>query len=250
MKKLYLFANHKMNMDMEKLAPYLKALPKICKTHNVVGLAVSNIYLPLACEKLKKQGILYGAQNIYEKEAGAYTGETSVLSIKDFGAKICLVGHSERRQYFNETNEQINEKIKLLLKHAIKPVLCFGETKQERDDSLTKKVIKTQLTEALNDITKDEVKKIVFAYEPVWAIGTGESATAKQAEDTARFIKEYLCKTYELIESDIVLLYGGSLNSSNAEEILSKTHIDGGLIGGAGLKLEEFEKLIKLKIEE
>jgi len=250
MKKLYLFANHKMNMDAEKLLPYLKALPKACKTNNVVGLAVSNIYLPMASEKLRKQGVLYGAQNIYEKETGAYTGETSVLSIKDFGAKICLVGHSERRQYFNETNEQVNEKIKLLLKHAIRPVLCFGETKQERDDSLTKKVIKTQLSQALMDITKDEIKKIIFAYEPVWAIGTGESATAKQAEDTARFIKEYLCKTYDMIEGEIILLYGGSLNASNAQEILSKTHIDGGLIGGAGLKIEEFEKIINLKIDE
>ena len=251
MKKLYLFGNHKMNLTRSELEDYFKDLKKVAdKTSNVVGVAVSSPYLYLAEKYLKKSNVRYGAQNCHYKQKGAYTGENSVSMIKEFGSKICLVGHSERRQKYNETNEKVNLKIKTLLKENMTPILCFGETLDERDNGLTKKVIKTQLEEALIDISRDEVKKVIFAYEPVWAIGTGETATSKQVEDTARFIKQHLVKMFEVTEGELVLLYGGSLKPENAVEILSKTHIDGGLIGGACLNMDSFGKLINLKIED
>jgi triosephosphate isomerase len=251
MKKLYIIGNHKMNLTRAELEPFLKGLSKESKkTDNVVGVAVSSPYLYLAEKYLKKTSILYGSQNCHFEKKGAYTGEVSVDMLRDFGGRISIVGHSERRAYDNETNEKINLKIKALLRSNVKPIFCFGETKDERDNDLTKKVIKTQLESCLIDLTRDEVKKLIFAYEPVWAIGTGESATSKQAEDVCRYVKQYICKMFELTEGEIVLLYGGSLNPTNAVELLSKTHIDGGLIGGASLKLDAFEKLINLKIEE
>lgn len=251
MKKLYLIGNHKMNMTKSELEPYLKELAKLSKkTNNVVGVAVSTPYLYLADKYLRKTSVWYGAQNCHFEKKGAFTGENSVAMLKDFGCNICLVGHSERRQYDNETNEKVSLKIKALLRGGLKPILCFGETKDERDKDLTKKVIKTQLEEALADLSKEEIKKLIFAYEPVWAIGTGESATSKQAEDVARFVKQYISKLSDLTEGEIVLLYGGSLKPENAVEILSKTHIDGGLIGGACLKIETFQRLFSLDIEE
>lgn len=251
MKKLYLFGNHKMNLISSDLEPYLKKLSKIAKkTDNVVGVAVSSPYLGLAEKHLKNSGVYYGAQTCHYADKGAFTGENSVGMLKDFGCNMCIVGHSERRQYDNETNEKINLKIKALLKQNIRPVFCFGETKEERDKDLTKKVIKSQLEEGLKDLTKAEIKKIIFAYEPVWAIGTGESATSLQAEEVAKYSKQYVCKMFDLTVGEIVLLYGGSLKPENAVELLSKRHIDGGLIGGACLNVDTFEKLINLNIED
>ena len=251
MKKLYLFGNHKMNFNKAEYEKYLKQLSKNCKnSKNEVAIAVSAPYLYLAEKFLKKTDILFGAQNCHFADKGAYTGENSVKMLKDFGCRICIVGHSERRQYDNETNEKVNLKIKQLLKNLVSPVLCFGETLDERNNGLMKRVIKTQLEEGLKDLTSDEVKRIYFAYEPVWAIGTGQSATSKQAEEVAKFVKEYIAKMFNITEGEIVLLYGGSLKPENAEEILSKTHIDGGLIGGACLDVENFKKLIDIRVEE
>jgi len=251
MKKLYLFGNHKMNLNKLELCKYLKQLVKVCKSSkNKVGVALSSPYLYLAEKYLKKTDIYYGAQNCHYATKGAFTGENSVKMLKDFGCNICIVGHSERILNDNETNEKINLKIKALLKDAIRPVFCLGETLQDKNGGLTKKAIKIQLEEGLKDLTRDEIKKIFFSYEPVWAIGTGETATPKQVEEIARFIKDYICKNFDLTEGEIVLLYGGSLKPENASEILSKTHIDGGLVGGASLHIETFSQLINLNIEE
>lgn len=251
MKKLYLFGNLKMNKPKCDFETYFKRLSKLAKSsENVIGLSLPYPYLPFAQKMLKKSGVLYGAENCHFAEKGAYTGEISVNMLKEFGCKTCLVGHSERRAYDNETDEKVNLKLKALLKENIRPIMCFGETKEERERGLNKKVVKTQLEEGLKDLTADEIKKIYFAYEPVWAIGTGVSATSKQAEEMAKFIKEYLSKQFNLTEGEIVLLYGGSLNAENADELLSRTHIDGGLIGGACLDLEKYEKIIKTAVEE
>jgi len=251
MKKLYLFGNLKMNKPTCDMVEYFKKLNKIAKaSENEVCISLPYPYLYLAEKMLKKTKVLYGAQNCHYEPKGAYTGEVSIPMLKEFGCKTCLVGHSERRAYDNETNEKINLKLKALLKEGVRPILCFGETKDERDKNLTKKVIKSQLDEGLLDLTAGEIKKIVFAYEPVWAIGTGVSATSKQAEEMAKFIKEYLAKQYDLTNGEIVLLYGGSLNADNAQDILSKTHIDGGLIGGACLDINKYEKIINTAVEE
>ena len=251
MKKLYIFGNHKMNLNKTQLDEYLKNLAKASKHCNhCVGLAVSSPYLYLAKKYLTKTNVLYGAQNCHYADKGNFTGENSVKMIKDFGCNICIVGHSERRAYDNETNEKINLKIKTLLKNSLRPIFCFGETKEEREKGLTKKVVKTQLEEGLKDIVKDEIKKIIFAYEPVWAISPNLPATPKQVEEMAKFVKEYLCKMYDITEGEIILLYGGSLNSNNGMEFLTKTHIDGGLIGSASLDIEEFKRLINIVIED
>ena len=251
MKKLYLIGNHKMNLSKADLIPYLKGIKKFAsKTGNVVGVAVATPYIYLAEKFLRKSDVLYGAQDCHYEKKGAFTSEISSVMLKDFGCKMSIVGHSECRAYNGDTNEIINRKIKALLKDNLRPIFCIGETKEERDSDLTKKVIKTQLEEGLKDLTKDEVKKIFFAYEPVWAIGTGVNATSKQAEDIAKYIKQYIGKLFDTTNGEIVLLYGGSLNPSNAVELLSNPNIDGGLIGGASLKLDTFEKLINLKIDE
>lgn len=251
MKKLYLFGNLKMNKPACGFEEYFKKLDKIAKnSENVVCVSIPYPYMGLAAKALKKSKVLYGAENCHFETKGAFTGEVSVEMLKDFGCKTCIVGHSERRTYDNETNEKVNLKVKALIKEGLKPILCFGETKDERDKGLAKKVIKTQLAEGLKDLTASEVKKIVFAYEPVWAIGTGVSATSKQAQEMAKFIKEYLAKEYDITTGEIVLLYGGSLNADNAYDILSKTDIDGGLIGGACLDLTKYEKIINTAVEE
>ena len=240
-----------MNLTGKDFEAYFKRLSKVAKkTENVVGVAVSTPYLYLAEKHLKNAGVYYGAQTCHFADKGAYTGETSVSMLKDFGCGICLVGHSERRQYDNETNEKVNLKIKALLKQGLKPVFCFGETKEERDKDLTKKTIRTQLEAGLQDLNKTEAKKIIFAYEPVWAIGTGESATSLQAEEATKYAKQVICKLFDLTEGEIVMLYGGSLKPDNAVELLSRPHIDGGLIGGACLNMDTFEKIITLNIED
>ena len=240
-----------MNMVKADIIPYLKGIKKLAnKTENIVGVAVATPYIYLAEKFLRKSNVLYGAQDCHYEKKGAFTSEISTVMLKDFGCKMSIVGHSECRAYNNDTNEIINLKIKALLKDNLRPIFCIGETKEERDKDLTKKVIKTQLEEGLKDLTQDEIKKIYFAYEPVWAIGTGVNATSKQAEEVAKYIKQYIGKMYGTTNGEIVLLYGGSLNPSNAVELLSNPSIDGGLIGGASLKLDSFEQLINLKIEE
>lgn len=251
MKKLYLFGNLKMNKPVCGFDEYFKKLNKIAKnSENVVGVSIPYIYLGDAKKSLKKSKVFYGAENCHFETKGAFTGEISVAMLKEFGCKTCIVGHSERRAYDNETDEKVNLKLKALLKENMQPIMCFGETKDERDKGLNKKVVKTQLENGLADLTSSEIKKIIFAYEPVWAIGTGVSATSKQAEEMAKYIKEYLSKQFDLTEGEIVLLYGGSLNDQNAQDILSKTHIDGGLIGGACLDVAKFEKIINTVVEE
>lgn len=251
MKKLYLIGNHKMNLNKIELCEYLKKLAKAGKkSKNQIGVALSSPYLYLAEKYLKKTHIYYGAQNCHYATKGAYTGENSVKMLKDFGCNICIVGHSERVINDNETNEKINLKIKALLKDSVKPIFCMGETLEEKKNGLTKKSLKIQLEEGLKDLNRDEIKKIYFAYEPVWAIGTGQTATPKQIEEIARFIKDYLCKQYDITEGEIILLYGGSLKPENAVEILSKTHIDGGLIGGASLHVDTFSQLFDIEIDD
>ena len=251
MKRLFLIGNNKMHFTKSEIVPYLKKLCAISKkTENNICIAVSAPYLYLAEKYLKKSKVAYGLQNCHYEKKGQFTGENSVTMLKDFAGTICIVGHSERRLYNHETDEEINLKLKSLLKENLKPIFCFGETREDREKDLTKKVIKTQLEIGLNDLTKDEVKKIYFAYEPVWAMGTGESATARQVEDMSKYIKQYICKMFDLTDGEIILLYGGSLNSDNAVEILSGQHIDGGLIGMASLDIDKFAELIRLEIKE
>lgn len=249
MKVCYLIGNLKMNKTREEVVPYLKQLDKISKkTENVVGVCLPSIHIGLAD---KMHYTCYGAQNVYFEEKGAYTGELSVAMLESYGCHLCLVGHSERRQLFGETDEQVNKKVHALVASSVTPIICVGETISERESGQTKKVIKNQVEKALKSLSAEDVKKCWFAYEPVWAIGTGKSATAKDAEDVISYIKKVIIKKYPEMENRrVVVLYGGSMNEKNCLELLQQPSIDGGLIGGACLDIEKFEKIINTKIEE
>ena len=190
----------------------------------------------------------FGAQNMFYEDKGAYTGELSANMLKDYKTQMVILGHSERRHIFGETDEMVNKKVLKALEAGLTPILCIGETQEERETKQTNKVLKKQLVGALKGVGAESLNKILFAYEPVWAIGTGVSATKADAEKTIKHVKEVVAKLYDLETLDqIVVLYGGSLNAKNVDEILSQPHIDGGLIGGASLKVEEFAKLISYK---
>ena len=196
-------------------------------------------------EELKDSNIKVGAQNMYFEDNGAFTGEISALMLK----KLCsyvITGHSERRQYFNEDNELINKKIKKALEHGLKPIVCVGERLEQREGGKTNDVIENHIAEALKDLSKEDVLKLTIAYEPVWAIGTGKTATPEQAEEAHIFIRNLIKKMYDEETAEKTrILYGGSVKSKNAADLLSKKDIDGALVGGASLDAEEFSKIVK-----
>lgn len=249
MKKLYLIGNMKMNMSLAELEPYFEKLSTIASSsNNVVGVCMPSIYINLAKYMLEGTKVLYGAENMFYADKGAYTGEISVHMLNDFNCDLVIIGHSERRQIFKETDIDVNLKVKKALENGITPILCFGETLEERKNGKTKEVVENQLLSALEGINDEDVARIIFAYEPIWAIGTGVSATSDQAEEICAFAKKLLRESFGLENS--IILYGGSLKADNAQDILSKKSIDGGLIGGACLKIGEFEKIINTKVEE
>ena len=188
-----------------------------------------------------------GAQNAHQAESGAYTGEVSAKMLKSVGVEYVILGHSERRQYFGETNELLAKKTDMALKHGLKPIFCIGETLAERDAEIHFEVIKDQLKDGVFHLDAEEFSKLVIAYEPVWAIGTGLTATAEQAQEVHAFIRERIAKKYDKHVADhTTILYGGSCNSKNAPELFSMKDIDGGLIGGASLKSRDFVDILKV----
>ena len=244
----YLIGNHKMNLSEKELKVYFKDLKKVAKNaSNYVGVCVPFVYLPLANKMCKCSKIHYGVQNMHYEKQGAFTGEVSANMLKDYNCELVVLGHSERRNLFFETNEMVNKKVLCALENGLTPILCVGETLEQREQKQTNKVLKKQIVSALNGVKKEDLTKMFFAYEPVWAIGTGKSATCEIAKKAIVFIKQTISKLYGLTDENLVVLYGGSLNAKNVNEILSEPEIDGGLIGGASLKVEEFEKLINFK---
>lgn len=195
---------------------------------------------------LKGSKIKVGAQNIFWEEEGAYTGEVSAKMVKNAGAKYTLVAHSERRGYFQETAAIINKKIKLALANKLKVVHCIGETLEDREQGLTKEIVLNQIEWDLKDLRKEDLKNITIAYEPVWAIGTGKTATPEQAQEVHRFIREILDAIFKVgVGANMTILYGGSVKPGNAEGLLSQPDIDGALVGGACLNAADFHAIIK-----
>ena len=190
-------------------------------------------------------GVAVGAQNVHFEDEGAFTGEVSVRMLEDIGVDYCIVGHSERRQYFAETNETVNLKLKKLLAGSIKPIMCCGESLEQRDSGVLFDFVKTQLLEGLAGISAEDMKKVVIAYEPIWAIGTGRTASPEQAEEMCAFIRQTLIEMYDEETADeVIIQYGGSVKPANATEIMNQDEIDGALVGGASLKAEDFMKII------
>lgn len=248
MKKLYLIGNMKMNMSLSELEPYFDKITTIANsTSNVVGVCLPSVYINMAKYMLEGSKVLYGAENMHYADKGAYTGEISASMLNDFNCDLVIIGHSERRQLFHESLEDVNLKVKKALSEGLTPILCFGETLEERNSAQTFNVVENQIVSALQGLDDEDIARIIFAYEPVWAIGTGVSATSIQAEEICSFAKKLLQEHFGQDAS--IVLYGGSLKPENAQDILSKPSIDGGLIGGACLKIADFEKIIMTKVE-
>ncbi|RJP72430.1 MAG: triose-phosphate isomerase [Ignavibacteriales bacterium] len=202
--------------------------------------------LETADRTIKGSVIKLGSQNMYFEENGAYTGEISASMLKSTGCEFVILGHSERRTIFKESNELINKKIKKALASGLKPIFCIGETLQEREEGITEKVVKTQVVNGLKDISADDMGKIIVAYEPVWAIGTGKTATPDQAQEVHSVIRNLIAELYSKeVAGNLVIQYGGSVKPDNAAQLLSQPDIDGALVGGACLKADSFFAIIK-----
>jgi triosephosphate isomerase len=202
--------------------------------------------LPVVHDVLLESNIGLGAQNVFWEDSGAFTGEISAPILKDIGVQYVIIGHSERRQYFGETDETVNKRIKAALKHDLTPIVCVGEVLKERESNKTFDVIKKQCEGAFAGLTSEQMEKLIIAYEPVWAIGTGKTATPAQAQEVHQFIRKLLTKLYgDNVAQTVRIQYGGSVKPENSAELMSQPDIDGALVGGASLKAESFIGIIK-----
>ena len=212
---------------------------------NNIDIGVCPTYLSLATVKENaSKDMIVAAQNVHFKESGAYTGEVSIPMLKELGIDWVLIGHSERRTYDNETNEKCNLKIKALIANDMVPLYCVGETLEQFEAGQTKAVVGEQVRVGLQDLTAEQVKDLVVAYEPVWSIGTGKNASSQIAQDICSFIREVLREMFGNVADDIRILYGGSVKPVNVKEYLSCPDVDGALVGGASLKIDSFEELL------
>lgn len=246
MRRKVIAGNWKMNMLPNEAMQFIDTLaPLVKNTENEVILCVP--YTDLFYSLLTAQGtnIKIGAQNMHFEESGAYTGEVSGKMLKSIGVEYVIIGHSERRQYFNETDETVNKKIKAAFANGLKPIVCVGETLEQREAGQTVEIITSQIEKALDGLTEEQVENTIIAYEPIWAIGTGKTATKEDANNTIMEIRKKIAEIYGQNEANgVIIQYGGSVKSSNAKELFEMSDIDGGLVGGASLKSEEFAKIV------
>ena len=247
-RKIFIAGNWKMNKtaaETAELASALKASLAPFAGKCEIAVCPTFTSLATAVEILKVSNVKVGAQNIHWADNGAYTGEISGAMLKEIGVEYVIIGHSERRQYFGETDETVNQRIKAALKYGLKPIVCIGETLAEREGGVTNTVLEKQIRGAFADITAADMNAITIAYEPVWAIGTGKTATPEVAQETHAFIRSVLTALFGDKAQDIVVQYGGSMKAENSGALVSKQDIDGGLIGGAALKADSFTALIQ-----
>jgi triosephosphate isomerase len=227
---------------IERLTP----LVKDAKEEVIICVPFTDLFY--AINGAQGTNIKVGAQNMHWEETGAFTGEVSPNMLKSIGVEYVIIGHSERRQYFAETDETVNKKLKAALKIGLKPIVCVGESLEQRESGDAKKVVTTQTKLGLEGLTAEDVKNTIIAYEPIWAIGTGKTATKDDANETISWIREEIKNTYGEEASDsIIIQYGGSVKSGNAKELFDMSDIDGGLVGGASLDPEEFSKIVNYK---
>ena len=239
-------ANWKMNGDLALVDTMVSGLTDVKLQENVdVVLCPSSPYLSELVSKLRKNKlndiIHVGSQNVSEHQSGAYTGQISTHMLKDLSVKFVIIGHSERRLHYKETSVQVGKKAKAVLNAGLTPIICIGESEEERVTGKTENILASQLQPVIDEVGIDKFIDVVIAYEPVWAIGTGKTASNEMAQETHQFIREFLAQANENIASKVPLLYGGSVNSSNCEELFAQADIDGGLIGGASLQVEQFK---------
>ena len=246
MRKHIVAGNWKMNNDLSQTEVLINAMKKQVKTSDAeVMIAPTFTNLWQAFQSTKDYDVEVIAQNMHFAESGAYTGEVSASMLKSIGVNTVILGHSERRAYFNETDETLAKKVDAALENEMRVIFCFGEELADRKSGKEETVVEDQIKNALFHLGADAFKHIVLAYEPVWAIGTGETATPEQAQDMHAFIRKTLAAKYGAEVADSVsILYGGSVKPNNAQEIFSKPDVDGGLIGGASLKAEDFFAIV------
>jgi len=242
-------ANWKMNLTYQQattLLDELVAAPHELNAHQLAIFAVPAPYLQLANNKLGgRQNVYVAAQNCYSKKSGAYTGEISVEMLTSMNIQYVVLGHSERREYFNESNQFLAEKINICLENNIRPIFCCGEPLAIREAGTQNAFVGKQLEESLYHLSAEQLQQVVIAYEPIWAIGTGKTATSAQAQEMHAYIREQLAAKYGAVVADsISILYGGSVKGSNAAELFSQPDVDGGLVGGASLNAAEFATII------
>ena len=249
MRKQIAAANWKMNLSLaqaENLLNELVATAHTLGSHQEAVFAVPAIYIPLALEKLSnKPNVFVAAQNCHQKESGAYTGEISATMLQSIGVKHIIVGHSERREYFAESDALLAEKVNAILAIGSTPIFCCGEPLSIREAETQNAFVEAQLKNSLFHLSAEAIVKVVIAYEPIWAIGTGKTASSAQAQEIHAYIRSCFAAKYgEAVANEISILYGGSVKASNAKEIFSQTDVDGGLVGGASLVATEFTAII------
>jgi triosephosphate isomerase len=243
-------ANWKMNLtyqQAEKLLSEILSARISLAPHQQVIFAVPFPYLIMAkSEVADERGYAIAAQNCSDKKSGAYTGEVSAEMLNSIGVKYCIIGHSERREYFGETNKMLADKLNILLQNEITPIFCCGEALSIREENRQNEFVQTQLEESLFHLSEEDIRKVVIAYEPIWAIGTGKTATAQQAQEIHAHIRSVLSTKYgAAVADDISILYGGSVKGNNAAELFGSPDVDGGLVGGASLMAQDFIEIIK-----
>ena len=245
-RKIVIGGNWKMNLLSSQIQSYAEELLNNITNDGKADVIVAPpfVMLPEAIRCFKNTGVYVAAQDVSEYDSGAYTGEVSASQLCDLGVTHILAGHSERRHIFGETDAAVNAKVLQTLKYSMQPILCVGETLTSRENGLTEGVIAEQLKAGLSGVSPDEISRVIIAYEPVWAIGTGNTATVSQAEEVCAFIRSILNGLYGDKAASVPVIYGGSMNAGNTEELMGAPSIDGGLIGGASLVPESFARII------
>ena len=246
MRRKVIAGNWKMNMLPNEAINFIEELaPMVKESKHEVILCVPYTDLFYALLNVQGTNIKIGAQNMHWEEKGAYTGEVSAEMLKSVGVEYVIIGHSERRQYFAETDETVNKKLKKALAVGLKPIVCVGETLEQREQGITMQIITSQTEKALEGLEASDVEKVIVAYEPIWAIGTGKTATKEDANEAVKQIREKIAEIYgQDTANGVIIQYGGSVKASNAKELFEMSDIDGGLVGGASLKVEEFSNIV------
>mgnify|MGYP000402425072 FL=1 len=244
--KKVIAGNWKMNKLPNEAIDFIDRLtPLVKNTENEVIVCVPYTDLFYALLTAQNTNIKIGAQNMHYEEKGAYTGEVSASMLKSIGVEYVIIGHSERRQYFNETDETVNKKVKSAFEHGLNPIVCVGETLEQRESGKAEEIITMQAQKALDGLKEEQVKNTIIAYEPIWAIGTGKTATSEDANNAIKAIRNKICQIYgQNVGKSIIIQYGGSVKSTNCKELFTTSDIDGGLVGGASLEPEEFAKIV------
>ncbi len=247
LRKAVIAGNWKMNNTPSETTALINEMkPLVAEADCDVVLCVPFIDIPAAVEAAKGSNIKIGAENVHFKESGAYTGEISAKMLVESGVEYVVIGHSERRQYFGETDQTVNLRTLAALNAGLKAIVCVGETLEQRELGYTETLLKFQTKMALTNVTEEQLKNVIIAYEPVWAIGTGVTATADQADEGNGYVREAVAEIYGKAVADTVTIqYGGSMNAGNADELVAKVNVDGGLIGGASLKAPDFAAIVK-----